>query len=177
LAALALIVGLYALAAILYRTSVDRLTPNRLTFIGWNVINNGLLAWLLLRQWRAGRAAWRPAMHRLFAAGMTIYAAWAIICIVALPWFFQGNIQQVAHLSVSIQEIVYEQPEPILLKCATSPHIYLLQDGQKRWVKDIATFEAMGYRWGDVRFVACQELRAVPDGQTIPADAGPPQQP
>ncbi len=177
LAALALMVGLYALAAILYRTSVDRLTPNRLTFIGWNVINCGLLAWLLFRQWRAGRAAWRPVMHRIFAAGMTIYATWAIIGIVALPWFFQGNVQQVAHLSVSIQEIVYEQPEPILLKCAASPHIYLLQDGQKRWVKDIATFEALGYRWGDVRFVACQELRAVPDGQTIPADAGPPPQP
>ena len=33
-AALALIVSLYALAAILYRTALDRVTPNRLAFIG-----------------------------------------------------------------------------------------------------------------------------------------------
>ena len=47
-AALALIVSLYALAAILYRTVLDRLTPNRLAFIGWNVVNIGLLALVLL---------------------------------------------------------------------------------------------------------------------------------
>jgi hypothetical protein len=39
LAALALLVSLYALAAILYRTAIDRMTPNRLAFIGWNVVN------------------------------------------------------------------------------------------------------------------------------------------
>ena len=38
-AALAFLVSIYALAAIVYRTAIDRLTPNRLTFIGWNVIN------------------------------------------------------------------------------------------------------------------------------------------
>ena len=52
-AALALIVSLYALAAILYRTAIDRPTPNRLTFIGWNVINIGLLFLVLLFQARA----------------------------------------------------------------------------------------------------------------------------
>ena len=35
-AALALLVSLYALAAIVYRTAMDRLTPNRLAFIGWS---------------------------------------------------------------------------------------------------------------------------------------------
>ena len=55
LAALALLVSLYAFAAIVYRTAIDRLTPNRLAFIGWNVINIGILAWLLVKQARAGR--------------------------------------------------------------------------------------------------------------------------
>ncbi len=39
LAALALLVSLYALAAILYRTANGRLTPNRLLFIGWDLVN------------------------------------------------------------------------------------------------------------------------------------------
>jgi hypothetical protein len=65
----------------------------------------------------------------------------------------------------------------ILLKCHASPHIYLLQDGQKRWIKDIPTFEAEGYRWGDVQFILCDDLRLVPDGETIPPGAGPPPQP
>ena len=51
MAALALVVSLYALAAIVYRTAMDRLTPNRLAFIGWNVINIGLL--ILILFWQA----------------------------------------------------------------------------------------------------------------------------
>jgi hypothetical protein len=58
-AALALIVSLYALAAILYRTALDRLTPNRLAFIGWNVVNIGLLFLVLFFQ---ARAKAEPAM-------------------------------------------------------------------------------------------------------------------
>ena len=44
-------------------------------------------------------------------------------------------------------------------------------------IKDIATFEARGYRWNDVRYVNCDDLAAVPDGVPIPPDAGPPPQP
>ena len=53
-AALALVVSLYALAAIVSRTAMDRLTPNRLAFIGWNVVNIGLLVLILIRQAQAG---------------------------------------------------------------------------------------------------------------------------
>ena len=41
-------------------------------------------------------------------------------------------------------------------------------------MKDIPTFEAEGYRWRDVQFVPCDDLRLVPDGETIPFGAGPP---
>jgi hypothetical protein len=177
LAVLALLVGVYALAAILYRTGIDRLTPNRLTFIGWNVINIGLLAGLLIWQWRAGRARWLPALHATFAAATIPYVIWTVFVILALPWLFRGDVAQVAGLPARIQQLAYDEPLPILLKCYDSPHIYLLEDGAKRWVKDIATFEAQGYRWNDVNFVACDDLRAVPQGRPIPPDAGAPPEP
>ena len=169
LAALALLVSLYALAAILYRTANGHLTPNRLLFIGWNVINIIILAMLLIHQAWAGRSRWLPAMHRTFAIGMVLYVVWAVAGLVAPPWLFRGDPTQAASLPLSIQRIVFEQPEPILLKCPASPHIYLLEAGQKRWVKDIPTFETQGYRWSDVtQWVTCADLRSVPDGSPIP---------
>ncbi len=177
LAGLALLVSLYALAAILYRTAIDRMTPNRLAFIGWNMINITILALVLFHQARAGRDRWLPAVHKAFAAGTVLYIVWALVGLLALPWLFRGDPAQVAGLPVRIQQLAYERSEPILLKCPTSPHIYLLENGQKRWVKDIATFEAQGYRWNDVQHVSCSDLRATPDGETIPPGAGPPPRP
>jgi hypothetical protein len=65
----------------------------------------------------------------------------------------------------------------VLLKCDGSPHIYRIEREQKRWIKDIPTFEAEGHVWEDVEFVSCQYLRNLPDGPPIPEDAGPPPQP
>lgn len=177
LALLAILVSVYALAAIIYRTTIDRLTPNRLTFIGWNIINIAVLVLLLVKQVRAGRDRWLPAMHRTFAVATVLYVAWTIIGIVALPVLFRGDPAQVAGLPVRIQQVAYEEPYPVLLKCSTSPHVYLLEDGQKHWIKDIPTFEAQGFRWNDVHTVNCDDLAAVPDGVPIPPDAGPAPQP
>jgi len=69
------------------------------------------------------------------------------------------------------------RPIHVLLKCEGSPHIYALENGQKRWIKDIPTFEAEGYVWEDVKLVTCDYLRSLPDGPSIPEDAGPPPQP
>jgi hypothetical protein len=68
-------------------------------------------------------------------------------------------------------------PLHVLLKCAGSPHIYRLEGGEKRWIRDIDTFLAEGHVWEDVRMVDCAYLRALPDGAPIPADAGPAPQP
>jgi len=65
----------------------------------------------------------------------------------------------------------------VLLKCSASPHIYRLEDGEKRWIRDIDTFEAERHVWEDVRFVSCGYLRGLLDGETIPPDSGPPPQP
>ena len=176
-AVLALAVSLYAFSAIAYRTAIDKWTPNRITFIGWNLINIGILILLLFKQFRAGQERWLPRLRQTFAIGMIPYAVWTLAVILLIPWLFRVNTQVIETLPAAIQEIVYEEPYPILLKCTSSPHIYLLEDGEKRWVKDIPTFEAQGFEWWDVETVSCDDLRLVPDGPPIPPDAGPPPQP
>jgi len=176
-AALALIVSLYALAAILYRTALDRLTPNRLTFIGWNMINIGLLFLVVLFQVRARAGRWLQGLYRAYSVGTVAYAVWTLAMILALPWLFGIDQGAVETLPPSVQDIVYEHPSPILLKCVGSPHIYLLDRGEKRWIETIETFNDRGYAWRDVHFVTCEELRNIPDGVPIPANAGPPPQP
>lgn len=66
------------------------------------------------------------------------------------------------------------KPIYVLLKCDSSPHIYQLEAGQKRWIVDIRTFEAQGYVWQDVKFVPCSYLRDLPDGESIPPGYGTP---
>ena len=68
-------------------------------------------------------------------------------------------------------------PLSLLAKCATSPHVYVLEGETKRWIRDIDTFVAEGYKWEDVQIVSCKTLRDLPDGETIPPDSGPPPQP
>ncbi len=176
-ASLALIVSLYALAAIVYRTALDRLTPNRLTFIGWNVVNIGLLVLVLLFQARAKEGRWVHGLYRAFSVGTVAYAVWTLAVILAIPWLFGIDQGAVEALPLAVQRIVYEHADPILLKCSGSPHIYLLARGEKRWIETIETFNDRGYVWRDVRFVSCQDLRSIPDGVPIPASAGPPPQP
>jgi hypothetical protein len=176
-AALALIVSLYALAAILYRSAMDRLTPNRLAFIGWNVINIGLLFLVLLLQAQAKAGRWLQGLFRAYSAGTFAYAVWTLAMILALPWLFGIDQGVVEALPPAVQDIVYEYANPILLKCRESPHIYFLQKGEKRWIESIETFNDRGYLWRDVHFVTCDELRTIPDGVPIPPNAGPPPQP
>jgi hypothetical protein len=52
-----------------------------------------------------------------------------------------------------------------------------LEQGKKRWIDSIQTFEERGYIWRDVHIVSCGDLRSIPDGTPIPANAGPPPQP
>ncbi|MCB8981542.1 MAG: hypothetical protein H6657_29395 [Ardenticatenaceae bacterium] len=174
---LTLIVSLYALAAIIFRTVNDRLTPNRLAFMGWNIINIGLLALLLILQWRSKGDQWLAGLYQAFSVGTAVYAVWTVILVLALPWLFGVDQENMASLPASIQRVIYEEPSPVLLKCASSPHIYMLEGGEKRWIADIETFNERGYVWSDVNFVTCGDLASVPDGVPIPADAGTPPQP
>ncbi len=100
-----------------------------------------------------------------------------MVVILAIPWLFGVNEEVVETLPITVQELVYDQPDPILLKCSASQHIYLLEEGEKRWIETIATFSDRGYEWRDVHFIPCSDLRDIPDGTPIPANAGPPPQP
>jgi hypothetical protein len=88
-ALLATLVSLYALAAIAYRTWEGGVTLNRLTILGWNLINIGILVGLLLRQVRADRNTWAAALQAAFGMGMPVYVAWALFVVLAMPWVFR----------------------------------------------------------------------------------------
>jgi hypothetical protein len=88
IAAIAVIVSLYALSATLYRTAQDILTMNRLMIIGWNIINIGLLVYLLANQFRRLRESWAESLQRTFAVIVPSYMAWALFVILAIPLIF-----------------------------------------------------------------------------------------
>ena len=73
----------------------------------------------------------------------------------------------------------FEKGDPlyVLVKCASSPHIYRLEAGLKRWIVDIPTFQSEGYVWEDVKSVPCTYLRSLPDGESIPPGRGSPPPP
>lgn len=88
-ALLATLVSLYALAALAYRTWEGGFTLNRLTILGWNLINIGILIGLLVRQVKADRTTWAAALHAAFGLGMPVYVAWALFVVLAMPWLFR----------------------------------------------------------------------------------------
>lgn len=87
-AGLAVLVSLYAMAAILYRTWQGGFTPNRLTVIGWNLINMALLLLLLLRQRTAKPENWLARIHETVSSGARVYALWGLMVVLLLPWLF-----------------------------------------------------------------------------------------
>jgi hypothetical protein len=87
-ATLVVVVSLYALAATVYRTYLGGLTINRLTIIGWNSINIGLLVLLIYKQLKGGKAVWIDSLHATFHIGSFLYVAWALFLLLAAPWLF-----------------------------------------------------------------------------------------
>lgn len=86
-AALVALVSIYALTAILYRTSLDGLTMNRLTVIGWNTINIVILAALLVSQ-LARNSDWIGRLQGVFRWGTVAYLVWGALLVLTLPWLF-----------------------------------------------------------------------------------------
>jgi hypothetical protein len=86
---LALVISLYALAAVTYRTVLDILTLNRTTIIGWNVINIVILVALLVSQFRKGSTVWHERLQNIFSKAATAYLVWSLLLIVFLPLIFR----------------------------------------------------------------------------------------
>jgi hypothetical protein len=60
-----------------------------------------------------------------------------------------------------------------LVTCPYSPYIYALENGQKRWLKDLPTGNK-ARAWDEVNMVSCDYLRHLPEGSPIPKDDAPP---
>lgn len=85
LAAMTVVVSLYAMSATVYRTALGGLTINRITVIGWNSINIVLLCVYLVKQARAGAAGWLAASHATFRWGMLAYGVWTVLLVLLMP--------------------------------------------------------------------------------------------
>jgi len=88
-AGLTILISLYALAAIISRTALSGFTANRLTVLGWNIINIGLLLLLLVRQMKAGSERWLSALHQTFSDGIVVYSVWMGALLIILPLIFR----------------------------------------------------------------------------------------
>jgi hypothetical protein len=88
---LATLVSLYALSAILYRTVTGVITINRLTMIGWNVINIALLVLILIRLLRSSRVSqpWNERIKTVFSLGAVFYVSWSLFVILVMPLIFR----------------------------------------------------------------------------------------
>lgn len=86
---LAVIVSLYALSAVVWRMLDGGITMNRLTVIGWNTINIGILVVLVVEQFRHGREKWLATTQRVLSLGTNAYLVWGAFLILTIPWFFR----------------------------------------------------------------------------------------
>jgi hypothetical protein len=83
------LVSLYALSALLYRTVGDGITINRLTMLGWNVINIALLVLLILRKLVKGELPWNARIQELFSLGAYAYVGWSLVVVLVMPFIFR----------------------------------------------------------------------------------------
>ncbi len=88
-AALTVLVSVYALSAVVFRTIQGGVTMNRLTIIGWNSINIALLALLLVKQLRSRSEDWAERIKEVFGLGMAAYMVWDIFLILAIPLIYR----------------------------------------------------------------------------------------
>jgi hypothetical protein len=87
-AILVVLVSFYALSATLYRTILGGLTMNRLTILGWNIINISLLLMITVQILRSTKDQWINKMHSIFSFACGCYVTWSLFLLLALPWFF-----------------------------------------------------------------------------------------
>lgn len=85
---LVVVVSLYALSATVVRTANGGLTLNRLTIIGWNSINIGILCWLIVKQFIDKQKIWITSLQSVFSLATNAYLAWACFVLIAFPFFF-----------------------------------------------------------------------------------------
>jgi hypothetical protein len=88
-AILAVLVSIYAFSATVYRTVQAGLTINRLTIIGWNSINIGILFWLIFKQIKDGQKQWIESLQSVFSQATNAYLVWGLFLLIAIPLLFR----------------------------------------------------------------------------------------
>lgn len=88
-AILTLLISLYALSAVIYRTVLDGLTLNRTAIIGWNFINIVILISLVVTQLRKSALEWHTRLQNIFSRATAAYMIWSLLLIVFLPLIFK----------------------------------------------------------------------------------------
>jgi hypothetical protein len=88
-AGLAALVSIYALSAVIYRTALGGITINRLTIIGWNSINIGILILLIIRQIKSDQDTWVERLRGVFSIGANAYLIWTLFLILVVPLLFR----------------------------------------------------------------------------------------
>jgi hypothetical protein len=86
---LALLISLYALSAVVYRTAMDGYTLNRTAIIGWNLINIIILVALTVAQLRKSAVGWHERLQTVFSRATTAYLVWSVLLVVLLPLIFK----------------------------------------------------------------------------------------
>jgi hypothetical protein len=86
---LTLLISLYALSAVVYRTVMDGITLNRTTIIGWNLINIIILVALVVTQLRKSATVWHERLQNVFSKATTAYLVWSLLLVVLLPLIFK----------------------------------------------------------------------------------------
>lgn len=86
---LTIVISLYALSAIVYRT-LGGMTMNRLTVIGWNSINIGILVLLFYKQFKDGPALWISSLQSVFSRATIAYIVWGVFLVLSVPLLFKG---------------------------------------------------------------------------------------
>lgn len=49
----------------------------------------------------------------------------------------------------------------------SQPPVFLLENGRRRWIRDMPTFQTMGLKLSDVQVIADEDLRLIPMGADI----------
>jgi hypothetical protein len=88
-AALAVLVSLYALSATVYRTIGGGITINRLAILGWNAINISILLALIYVQFKGRPEQWIYSLKSVFSLGTNAYLVWGLFLVLVLPLLFQ----------------------------------------------------------------------------------------
>ncbi len=85
LVSLTMLLNLYALAAVAYRTIEGGLTPNRHTVLGWNAVTLLMFGYTLVTSWRAEHVEWSGVFRTSLARALVLAIVWALWVVLGIP--------------------------------------------------------------------------------------------